>query len=166
MHTSKLHAASKERGQSLFELVVAIAVSALIMVAIVTLAVNSIQNSVFSKNKALAATYAQQATEWLRGQRNSSIDTFMTNANDLTATDPVTHKVTWCLRGPKILTWDKRGACSSTDFITGTSFKRQVAFSADASAGKTIFETDVTVSWTDSKGVHEVVSITNLADLR
>jgi len=43
-----------QSGQSLFELVVAIAISALIIVAMVSLAVNSIQNSNFAKNKALA----------------------------------------------------------------------------------------------------------------
>jgi Tfp pilus assembly protein PilW len=53
-----------ERGQSMFELVVAIAISALVIVTIVSLTTISIRNSNFSKNKSLASTYAQQATEY------------------------------------------------------------------------------------------------------
>ena len=69
-----------QSGQSLFELVVAIAISALIIVAMVSLAVNSIQNSNFAKNKALASSYAQEAMEWLRGQRDSGVDAFISKA--------------------------------------------------------------------------------------
>ena len=76
------------RGQSLFELVLAIGVSALVIVVLVSLVSNALQNSVFSRNQTLASRYAQSATEWLRGQRDNNIATFITN----TAT------TTWCLK--------------------------------------------------------------------
>jgi Tfp pilus assembly protein PilV len=147
LHNSSL------RGQSLFEVVVALAVSALIIVALVSVVSNSIQNSTFSKNKALAATYAQEATEWLRGQRDS--DTAAFGSNVLT---PI-----WCFQN---LNWNTPGACTDDSKINGTPFIRQGTFVVDTSSGKTIVQTDVTVSWTDSQGLHQVTSATNFSDWR
>jgi len=46
------------KGQSLFEVVVALAISALIIITLVSVVGNSIKNATFSKNKTLAANYA------------------------------------------------------------------------------------------------------------
>ncbi|HUC94565.1 MAG TPA: hypothetical protein VMR19_00975 [Candidatus Saccharimonadales bacterium] len=145
-------------GQSLFELVVAVAVCALIIIAVVSLTVNSIANSNFSRNKALASTYAQQATEWLRGQRDSDTDTFTTHAQT-----PI-----WCLKdiSTDLKGWSILGACGGSNVIAGTPFTRQVTFSVGLQGGKNIIETNVTVSWSDSQGSHEVTNATNFADLR
>lgn len=145
-----------EKGQSLFELVVAIAISALIIVAIVSLTTNSIQISNFSKNKALAATYAQQATEWLRGQRDGDPTTFFAKA-----TTPA-----WCLQNLVLTTPAANPSTDCTGKITGTIFNRWVTFTENVQGGKMVVEADVVVSWTDSQGVHEVINATNLADLR
>lgn len=147
-----------EVGQSLFELVVAIAISALIIVAIVSLTTNSIQNSNFSKNKALAATYAQQATEWLRGQRDTDPTIFFT-----TATTPA-----WCLQNLSsgFTTPAVNPVTDCTGKIPGTPFNRWVTFTQNLQGGKMVVEADVVVSWIDSQGMHEVISATNLADLR
>jgi Tfp pilus assembly protein PilV len=144
---------NREQGQSLFEVVVAIAISALIIVTIVSLATNSIQNSSFSKNKTLAATYVQEATEWLRGQRDTDMNAF------------VSHTVipTWCLQS---LSWSIPGACGSTNFIADTSFIRQATFAVSTVNGKDFIESNVTVSWQDAKGIHQVTSSTNLSDWR
>lgn len=153
-----------EEGQSLFELVVAIAISALIIVVIVSLTTSSIRNSVFSKNNDLATTYAQQVSEWLRGQRDDDLDAFETNAALPAAIDPKTSLVSWCF---KDLTWatDNEGPCSNTDFVTGTSFFiRQAAFSVDANTG--IVHVDIDVSWIDSQGTHDVRNSTELSGLR
>ena len=144
----------REKGQSLFEVIIALAVSALIIVALVSLVSNAVRNATFSKNKTAAATYTQEATEWLRGQRDSDIDTFFTNA-----ASPL-----WCL---KDLSWSKIGACDGdTDFISGTPFIREVSFSKTLEGGKTLVEAGVAVSWTDSQGIHEVTSATNFSDWR
>ncbi len=142
-----------EKGQSLFEAIVALAISALIIVAVVSLVSNSIRNSSFSRNKTLASRYAEQATEWLRGQRDSDITTFSNNA--LTST--------WCINN---LSWAQSGACGGSDVIQGTPFSRQVLFSINTVGGKDVIEADVIVFWTDSQGYHEVRSATNFADWR
>lgn len=141
------------KGQSLFEVVVAIAISALIITTLVSLVSNSIQNANFSKNKTLAANYTQEATEWLRGQRDTDITTFMTKALI----------PRWCL---KDLSWSTPGACGESSQIVNTPFTREVVFVIDTSSGKNIIEADVSVFWTDSQGSHTVKSATNFSDWR
>lgn len=63
-------------GQSLFELVVAIGIVGLVLVAIVSVATISVRNTTFSKEQSLASRYTQQAMEWLRGQRDTDWDDF------------------------------------------------------------------------------------------
>ena len=149
---------SNTRGQSLFELVLAIGVSALIIVVLVSLVSNALQNAAFAKNQTLAARYSQSATEWLRGQRDNNIDTFMTNV-----TTP-----TWCLKDEPLTnaSWNKVGACSTSDVISGTPLIRQVDFTVSVTGGKTIVQAMVKVRWTDTKGTHDVNSSTNFSDWR
>ena len=145
-----------QKGQSMFELVVAIAICALIIVAIVSLTTNSIRNSSYSKNKALAATYAQQATEWLRGQRDSNINTFIG-----IATTPA-----WCLQELDFTQPAINPAVNCTEKIMDTPFVRWVSFNTSLQGGKTVVEADITVSWVDSQGTHTIKSATSFSDWR
>lgn len=153
---------NSESGQSLFEVVVTIAISALIIVAVVSAVIVSIQNANFSKNKSVAASYVQETSEWLRGQRDANITTFIANAENLAAIDPKTGLVTWCFPDSS---WTHPGICSDTNFITGTSFIRQATFE-NIGVATTIIQADVSVSWTDSGGTHVVSSSIELADWR
>jgi len=165
--TNRVHhfVGKSQTGQSLFELVVAIAISALIIVAMVSLAVNSIQNSSFSKNKARAATYAQEATEWLRGQRDSDINAFTVNVE--AATDPNKR----CLNNlPLTIASLTIAPCASGATITETPFQRYVVFIINHyvvnGQTKDVMTADITVSWTDAAGLHQVTSATNFSDWR
>ncbi len=151
---------TNEKGQSLFELLLAIGISALIIVVLVSLVNNSLQNAAFSKNESLAGRYAEAATEWLRGQRDNRIDTFMTNST--------TPPPSWCLKDESLTdaSWNRHIACGSSDKITGTIFTRQVDFSVGTVSGKTIVTADIVVKWTDSKGTHKVTSSTKFSDWR
>ena len=148
------YAGNLQRGQSLFELVVAIAISALMIVAMVSLATNSIKNSNFSKNKALASSYAQEATEWLRGRRDNDYGAF--NTNVLAA-----QGVKRCLNS---LTWPIGIAPCSAGSISDTPFQRSVLFTIDDV--ENVIYADITVSWSDSGGLHTVTSATNFSDWR
>ncbi len=143
----------KESGQSLFEVVFAIGVSALIITTIVILAGNAVANSTFSKNKAVAGKFASEAIEWLRGERDADWDTFYS----------YTGVPTWCLPS---LDWDlaKPTVCQDSDTISTTSnFKREINFVAIDSQN---VETKVRVYWQDGRGLHEVSTITNFTDWR
>jgi len=148
-------------GQSLYELVVAIAISALIAMAVVSVATSSIQNSTYSKNQSLASSYAQEGTEWLRGQRDANIDNFLSKAPTSGNTNY------YCLDTTDTTTWNNTGHCGSSEVIANTSFLRELKFTTTTTvSGKTQIEADVTVSWTDAKGTHTVTNATNFSDWR
>lgn len=142
----------KNNGQSLFEVVVALAISALVIVALVSLVSSSIRNANFSKNKSLASTYAQEASEWLRGERDKDIKTFLAN----------TLSPSWCF---PTLDWTKVGNVCTTK-IANTDFIRKGTFTTNFVNGKTIVQSTIKVSWVDAQGDHEVSSVTNFSDWR
>ncbi len=156
---NNLQFTKNQRGQSLFELLLAIGISALIIVVLVSLASSAIQNAVFSRNETLASRYAEAATEWLRGQRDNNTAAFFNNASSPPAS--------WCLKDSTLgnSSWNDHSACGTGDKISGTPFIRQVDFSVTGS-GKTIVTAGVSVSWTDSKGIHKVSSATKFSDWR
>jgi len=129
-------------GQSLFEVIVALALVTLIITAVVTLATSSIRNADFSRDNALATKYAQEAVEWMRQERDVSWSTFRT------ATLSKTQLGT--------LSWS-----AGTDVIPGTKFKRTMKFDHDGDDSVTA---DVIVKWEDGNGVHEVKSRTILTN--
>jgi type II secretory pathway pseudopilin PulG len=151
-----------QSGQSLFELVVAIGISALVIVVLVSLTSNALQNAVFSKNESSAGTYAQEATEWLRGQRDADDATFESHVSS-------SFNVARCFNNEP-LDWTGIAPCNTGSKISGTPFVRQITFIEFTpvinGVTKDIVEADVTVSWTDSKGVHEVTNATDFSDWR
>ena len=145
-------------GQSLFELVIAVGISALILVAIVSLASNSLRNASYSKNYAIASSYVASTTEWLRAQRDTDIAAFLLH---VLLNSPLPS--TYCFTN---LNWNIPVACTNTQNISGTPFTRQGVFTVTYPGGKVSVEALVTVSWIDSQGFHEVTSSTTYTDWR
>lgn len=146
------------RGQSLFELVIAVGISALILVAIVSLASNSLRNASYSKNYALASSYVGSTTEWLRVQRDTDMATFMSH---VLLSYPVS--TTYCFAN---LDWNTPVACTNAQNISNTPFTRQGVFTVTYPGGKVSVEAVITVSWVDPQGFHEVSSSTTFTDWR
>lgn len=142
-------------GQSLFEVVVALAISTLVVIAIVSLATNSIKNASFSKNKTVASRYAQEATEWLRGQRDADPAAFAAKSPGI-----------WCMQS---LTLSVSGACPAGSLIDNI-FKREVTLSNNTvivgGVNKTLIVADVVVSWEGPNTLHTIKNSTEFADWR
>jgi Tfp pilus assembly protein PilV len=141
------------KGQSLFEVILALALSTLIIVALVSLVSNSISNASYSKNKTRATRYTQEATEWLRGQRDADWDAFYANVG---VCDPV---YVQCL---DTIAWGDCNICGDAELI-GNIFKREVFFTNIAPDSVTV---EVKTYWTDAQGTHEVRNSTFLTDWR
>lgn len=144
----------KNGGQSLFEVVLSIAVITLITVGIIIMATNSIRNSSYSKNKTLASRLGQEAIEWVRKQR------------DLDISDFVNTRVpgVYCF---DTLSWTNTGSCNTDEFVSGTNLLRQVTLTNEnLGPAQDVTLVEVVVSWTDSQGYHEIQSSTNLNDAR
>ncbi len=141
------------KGQSMFEVVMALFIMALIIVGVVFLSTSSIANSAFSRNKTIAGRYSQEAVEWLRGQRDSDPTLFKTNAVG-----------SYCFNSSTI-SWSNTGLCSSAELISNL-YKREVTFTTSTVSGKNVIEASVVTSWNDSKGTHVAKSTTEFTDIR
>jgi Tfp pilus assembly protein PilV len=146
-----------EKGQSLFEVVLALGVITAITVGIVSLAVSSIRNATFSKNKTLAGRYVQEATEWLRSERDNDFTTFQGEALTAPGTPMCFPTLAWT---------GSVGVCGASETIANTPLFREITFSATTISGKTVIDANVRVYWTDAQGGHEVRSSTSFTDWR
>ena len=147
-----------QKGQSMFEVVLALFIITMIIVAVVILSTNSISNSLFSRNKTIANRYSQEAIEWIRQEREADFAIFKTNATG-----------SYCLQSPlSSSTWANTGTCGSSEIVTTDSiFTREVTFTnVVISASQTSIEATVTTSWNDSRGLHEAISKTEFTDIR
>ena len=142
-----------QNGQSLFEVVMAFGVIAVITVGVVSLSVNAIRNAAFSKNKTLAGRYAQEATEWLRSQRDNDFNIFEDNVQTSPRCFPT-------------LVWSGQVGICGTDNIPNTPLFRLISFSATPISGKIVIQADIKVYWTDAQGYHEARSATSFTDWR
>ncbi len=59
------------KGQMLLEVVLALAIVTVVMVALVQLSTRSVKNSDYSRSQAEATSYASEAMEWIRSDRNT-----------------------------------------------------------------------------------------------
>ena len=142
------------KGQSLFEVIFAIGIAAVILVAIASLAAKSIANSTFSKNNALASKYAQEGSECLREQRDNALRTTGWNAFKLQATN------TKCLNGAAPNCIIGSGMCD----ISGTPFRRGATFSNVVNLNGEEIRAIVIVQWSDGQGTHQVRNITTFTN--
>jgi len=127
-------------GQSLIELLVALTLIMLVVVAVVGLAAVSIKTSYFAKRETTAKRYAEEAMEWLREQKKS-------NWTDFLFAKSTTTGQKYCFNS---LSWPSVGACTTT---FGGIYKREATLSR-SSDNKNVTVT-VVVSWSDSSGTHE-----------
>ncbi|OGM04480.1 hypothetical protein A2129_01745 [Candidatus Woesebacteria bacterium GWC1_42_13] len=141
-----------KKGQSLFEVVIAVGVMGIVISAVVALAATSIRNSTFSRNNSLATRYAQEAIEWMRGERDASWVTFYNYS--------IVAGNMYCL---DTLSWAKARPCNAGEYLSATILTRRVIFSV---ISPTDVEAEVTVLWTDSQGTHQVATSTVYTDWR
>ena len=144
-------------GQSLFEVVVAVGISALIITGIAAAALNSIQNSSYARDKNLATNYVQETMEWLRQVRDKETQAFAAKA--------VLGGV-YCLASlpSSVALWPTlKPSCSGTSPITGTNFVRSIEFLECTGCPANVVRVKTTVVWNDSKGSHETKSTTDLS---
>lgn len=138
------------KGQSMFEVILALFIMSMVIVGIVSLSTRSVSNSSFSQNKTIAGRYSQEAIEWLRSQRDADFAVFKSKATGV-----------YCLN---TLSLTNTGVCTSSELINNL-YKRQVTFTA-TTVPNTIIKAEVVTTWVDSKGTHEAVSTTEFTDIR
>ncbi len=138
------------QGQSLFEVLFAVAVATIILVGVVSLSTTSIRNTSYSNNNALATKYAQEAVEWLRGERDADWSAFYNESSPAGNTH--------CLGE---LSWT--AACP----IPNTIFSRDVFLDRITTADPDdAIEAIIEVIWQDAQGEHKVRTVSRFTDWR
>ena len=140
-------------GQSLFEVLLAMLVIGVVIVALVALSTASIRNASFSKNKELSTRFSQDAIEWLRAERNGDWAAFATRAQN----------PTWCINANPPSWPALAGSCGTDEKISGSILTREVRFMVIDAFN---IEAEVGVFWNDSQGFHEARTVTTFTDLR
>jgi len=140
-------------GQSLFELLGAIAVIGIILIAIVGLSTKSISNSTSSRNSTQASRLSQEALEWLRIERDTDWNTFVAHGS--------ANGATICLDA---LDWGNLGTCGTNEFISNTQFKRQVVLTYNPSVDPNSLEADITTTWASGANISVSKSTTLLTN--
>lgn len=131
---------ASNRGQSMFELLVAVFVIGITLVALVGLIARSVSDATFSRERTQAAKYTQEAVEWLRVQRDQDWGVFRGRGTPGGAD--------FCL---ETLAWTAGASCGE---IPGTQFTRRVTLISNPT-NPDLVEARVVTSWSDSAGVHE-----------
>lgn len=129
------------KGQSLYEVVIALGIISLILVTSISLSTSSVRNTSFARNDSLATKYAQEGTEYLRQQRDSSWDSFAGQANGVK-------------KSLGNLSWPPTGSCNIPQ---ATHFCRSITLTR---AGTDTINALIEVSWDDGQGTHGVRSAT------
>ena len=149
-----------QSGQSLFELVVAVSVVGLTLVAILQLVSTSISNNTFSEDRTRATQYTQEALEWARAERDRDWGEFTAQAGTGVGN-------THCIA---TLPADVNGLsgteCGAEEFITDTILRRQITLIYDPGIDQNSVDVRVVTSWEDSDGVHESRISTYLTNWR
>jgi len=128
----------KNQGQSLVEVLVALGISVLVILALAHVTTIAIKNATFSRNQAQATKYAQEAMEWLRSERDKKWIDFANRAD--------VDGRTYCFNS---LAWTN-GSCST--FGLEGSFKREAVLTKESDEQ---IKADVTVSWQDGEQIHK-----------
>lgn len=120
-----------KRGQMLVELLIALGVATLAIVALVSITTRSVSNAGYSQRQSTATAYATQAMEWIRSQKNTDWQTFSA------------HSGLYCLNS---LAWTA-GACPATKVLDSGTFARDVTISSPTPQQ---IQAVVTVSWSEA----------------
>jgi Tfp pilus assembly protein PilV len=139
----------KKSGQSLVEVVVSVAISALIIVALLIGAVIGIRNVQFSRNQSRAMELNREASEWLRAERKFSWSKLWSRGS--------AGGVTYCFSD---LNFDLSSSCSSEDEdkIDGKFIREGVLRQEDSDK----LEVTIITSWQDPMGEHNETITTYL----
>lgn len=151
---------NSDAGFTMVEVLVAVAVVAMVMTAVVSGVSFSIKNTRYARDKSLAIHYAQESLEWLRKQRDEN--GWNVFSGDLDADGA---QIVYCLptlpdtyAGFVALT---NSVCQTTDVVGGnTIYIREMTLIKNAAD----LSVEVSVTWDEGGDTKEVVQRTTLRD--
>lgn len=146
------------RGQSLFEVILALAVSVVMLTGIISLTSKGVSTSTLSKNKAQANRYASEGMEYIRTQKEFL--GWPTFKSIITAGGG-----RWCLKTLEFIPANNL-KCTASDFVVEPSGNTTIFIRSLTLYNITnkSMDLDVVVLWVDEKGTHETYTIGAISD--
>lgn len=135
-----------KHGFSLIEVIIFVSIMSVFFIMVLQMSTTSLATLKTSERRTYATRYAEEAIEWLSGEKEIDWDnTFLPKA-------PLTTPTVYCFNGP-MTTWPAAGAC--TGFTLNGFFKREVALSRQSNTTPGDFQVtaNVTVSWQQGTGI-------------
>lgn len=135
------------RGSAIFEILVVIAVVAVVITSVVASSTRSVKNTLHARYVAESTRRGQELAEWLRGERDTSWTSFSSRAVGGAGS-------TYCF-GDR-LSWGSSGCSGATaGLISGTPFTRtaNLRLATTVTPNDTV-ELIISVSWADGIGTH------------
>lgn len=137
-----------QQGQALFEVVMAVGVILILIIALISVATLSLFNAQFSRNQSLATKYAQEALEKIRAYRdNNSWEDFVANCETVEL-------------GIEEELSEKNFSLERDCYLNEENPDLDCMIDADECQVK------IEVFWTDSKGMHKSELKTKLNNLK
>lgn len=125
------------KGQTLIEVLVALASAVFVITAITILGISSLSNAQFIKDQGQASQYAQAGMEFMRGLRDIDYIGFRNYSG------------TYCLAKAQTILGSVQGACSTPNI--DNRYIRSVQIQQNGGCGLNLTSVNVIVSWIDSK---------------
>lgn len=149
----KISTTRKDSGQFLIELLVALTMSVMIIVAVVGLSTLSVRTSYRARQNTEAKRLAEEVLEWLRSEKKKNWYEFYKKAGSDDS------NIDYCLNN---LEWSFVGSCSSP--MTDRVYKREVKLFGFLDGNEQKVQAVVVVSWNDNQGNHNVTAETIFTD--
>ena len=155
-----------KKGQTLFEMVIALAVVVLVITGIVKAVTTAIKNSTFARNKSEATRYGQEALEWVKTERDKkSWSNFTANVGNLTTSSGV------CM--PTLVFPTSSSSCDTSldsNKIQNAIFFREIKVLDEGTSSCTSSDTScnitVEVFWLDGETTHTSTLETRMTNWR
>ncbi|MBP9797565.1 type II secretion system protein [Candidatus Woesebacteria bacterium] len=138
---------SLQKGMTLLEVLIFVTMITLIFITIASATTQSIKKTIYNQQKIIATHYAEEAQEWMRGEKESDWAIFSARSDE---TYCLNAGITACNAAGSC--WDSRAACGATDYSLGGKYKRSSVLTTNGSRIDVI----TTVEWVDGSNTYSV----------
>jgi len=133
----------------------AVFITAVTLVALLSLVGSSVSNSTFSRDRSEAVRYTTEVSEWIRTERDTDWNLLASRASATGST--------YCVSS---LSWDIQNVCRDIDLIANTKFTRELTLFYDAGSDPNLIEASIITRWSDSGGAHESRTVSQYTNWR
>ena len=132
---------------TLLEVLIFTTMITLIFLTIASATTQSIKKTIYNQQKIIATHYAEEAQEWMRGEKETDWAVFSARSD---ATYCLNENISTCDVAGSC--WDNRASCGVSDYSLGGHFKRSSVLTTNGS----LIDVTTTVEWIEGQNRYSV----------